>query len=47
VRARSLGAGAFDVHVVLTARPLSKGEVDAAKDRDVIGRRTVPIDVAP
>jgi hypothetical protein len=47
VAARSLSPGRYQVHIVITARQLSKPEILSGVGPDVITVRTLPLEVTP
>jgi hypothetical protein len=47
VAARSLSPGRYQVHIVITGRPVSKPEILSGAGSDVITVRIVPLEVTP
>jgi hypothetical protein len=47
VAARSMSPGHYQVHIVITGRPVSKQEILAGAGADVIAVRTTPLEVTP
>lgn len=47
VNAGSLPAGRYEVHALLSARPLSRTEIVTGSDKDIVARRTARLEVLP
>jgi hypothetical protein len=47
VAARSLSPGRYQIHIVISGRPLSKPEILSGAGPDVIAVRTAPLEVVP
>ncbi|HVZ72033.1 MAG TPA: hypothetical protein VHJ20_06620 [Polyangia bacterium] len=47
VAARSLRAGAYQIHALLASRRLSREEILAASDESILARQTTRLEVGP